>query len=145
MRKLIAITLRLFLFGGVAFADDFVTLKQGALLRWDSEEGGAVENLSTVTLARTKPIESLGKWNALWDGLTLDAGFSYDAQTFDSVAILIGRDFGTLGKYLPIEFPYSDRIQITLYPFGIIVDDPTSSFDVSGASGIGIVKFEVGF
>lgn len=136
--------------GGVALADDgleipgAIEMKQGMLVKWDSPEGG-VDNLTTVTIARTTSLESFGRWNALWDGWTLDFGFAYDANQFNTAALLVGRDFGTLGKYLPIAFPLKDQIEITIYPLGIFADDVFDNPSVHGASGVGVINFEVKF
>ena len=121
-----------------------IELKQGALIRWDDDECD-IENLTTVTIARTYPIESLGKWNVLWDGWTLDFGAAYAADQFNTGALLIGRNFGTIGKYLPVEFPLKDRLEVSIYPVGIIASDILGDAEISGASGLGIAKFEVNF
>ncbi len=128
-----------------AFADESdLTLKQGFLIRWDAVEG-ELDNISMVTLARTKPVESIGDWNILLDGWMLDAGVAYDAGSFNTVALLVGREFGTLGKYLPIEFPLKDKLKITIYPFGVILDDPFTDAEISGASGVGIINIGMTF
>lgn len=121
-----------------------IEVKQGMLISWNDPTAG-VNNLSCITLAKTYPVESFGKWNALWDGWSLDAGFAYDANQFNTGALLLGREFGTLGKYLPIEFPLKDKIKITLYPVGIQVNNLFDSPEISGASGVGVIKFDVSF
>lgn len=134
-----------------AFADDAlvtvpssIELKQGFLVRWDNPQGG-VENLTTVTIARTHAIPEFGKWNALWDGWTIDAGFAYDGSAINTGAVLVGREFGTLGNYLPIDFPLKDQLKITVYPFGIEGTDIFDNPSIHGASGLGIIKFDVSF
>lgn len=121
-----------------------IEMKQGFLVKWDEPEGG-VENLTTVTIAKTKPIESLGDKNVWLDGWTLDLGIAYDAASFDTVALLVGRDFGTIGKYLPIDFPLKDKLELSVYPIGIFVEDVFGDSSIHGASGLGIVKFDVQF
>lgn len=149
--KKTAVLLALFLMvmSSFAYADEFpvaiankVQMKQGMLVPWDDPTGG-IENLSAMTLARTMPIESWGRWNALWDGWTLDAGFAYDSQSFNTGALLVGREFGTLGKYLPIDFPLKDKVQVTIYPFGIVATDVFDGPSIHGASGVGIIKFDI--
>lgn len=136
---------------GVSFAEDSALvipsgfeLKQGAIAKWN-DGADKLENLTTVTVARTRPVEAWGKWNALWAGWTVDLGAVYDANTLDTVAVLLGREFGTIGDYLPIDFPLADKVAITLYPVGIYADDVFDDMSVSGATGVGIVKFDVEF
>ena len=150
MKKMALLIVLFIIAGRLSYADEIIglpegiTVKQGMLVKWKDPESG-VANLSTVTIARTKSVEQWGKWNALWDGWTLDAGFAYDATSFDTGALLIGREFGTLGKYLPIEFPLADKIDITLYPVGVYVDNLFEHPTVQGASGVGIIKMSVSF
>ena len=147
MKKLLLVLSFILLSSSFAIADgvlipDKLSIKQGMLINWKDPQGG-VKNLSTVTVAETKPVESWGKWNALWDGWTLDAGFAYDATGFNTGALLVGRQFGTLGKYLPINFPMKDKIQVTIYPTGIEIDDLFGQPKTHGASGLGIIKFDI--
>lgn len=121
--------------GLFAFAEDAdklnITVKQGFIVNLSDSK---LNNLTTIETVRTKPIESWGKWNALWDGWSLDAGAAYDAQSsgIDDVALLLGRNFGTLGKYLPLDFPLKDKITVTMYPIGLYiknVQDGDREFD----------------
>lgn len=150
MKKITAFLL-LFLWGGVALADDAaisipskINLKQGFLVKWKDPEGG-LKNLTTLTLAETRPVSSWGKWNALWSGWTLDIGIAYDGAGINTGALLVGREFGVVGDYLPIDFPLKDKIKITLYPVGIYAEDITDHPAVQGASGVGVIKFDISF
>lgn len=146
------ITLILCLFAGCALAQDIVeepdnsiltiSTKQGFIIPWDSKE---VKNLTTFEILKTKKVESWGKWNALWGGWSMDAGFAYDSGRLSDGGILLGRNFGTLGDYLPIEFPLKDMITITLYPAGLYLKDMFSDLSVKGCSGLGVIKFEIKF
>ena len=134
------------LFGG--HADVFakspsITVKQGYVYIYDT---GDVENLTTFETLKTKPIKSWGKWNILWDGWSIDAGFSYDnSDVLNTGAVMLGRNFGTIGKYLPIDFPLKDYISITLYPAGAYINDLFDSPKVSFCSGIALIKAEIRF
>ena len=124
-------------------AQDFnIDLHQGFLLMWEDQ---SLKNLTCVDLAKTKPVEGWGKWNALWDGWILSAGWAYDSSTLDSAALLIGRDFGVLGKYLPIAYPLADKLTISIYPIGIYATGIFYHMKVQGASGGAIVKLGLKF
>lgn len=150
MKKLMMIlALALMAFGRPAFADDLIaipsdiTIKQGFVIPWEDSSSGLM-NMSTVTIARTEAFENGKWWNAIWEGWSLDAAWSYDAGT-SNFGLMVGRHFGTLGKYLPISYPLADKIDITLYPIGVIVDDPFGHIHAKGASGAGIIKLSVSF
>lgn len=126
-----------------AFAEDInISLKQGLIFTW---KGQQLKNLTCTKVANTKVIESWGKWNALWAGWSLDAGWAYDGSEVNSCALMLGRKLGTLGDYLPIDFPFADKLEITLYPVGMYA---VSIFDhpkIQGASGGSFLKIEVKF
>jgi len=127
----------------VAKAQDYnVNLKQGFLFTW---EGQQLKNSTSLEIAHTKPIEGLGKWNALWDGWLLDVSWVYDADTLDSCALLIGRDFGTLGNYIPIDFPLKDKISLTVYPIGLYAERVFDHPEIQGCSGGAILKLGLKF
>lgn len=151
MFKRIILIVAVLLFAiGLAFAQDeeeadviSITTKQGFLRTW---EEGEVEHLTTFETIRTKKIESWGKWNMFWAGWSLDAGFAYDnSDVLSTGALMIGRNFGTLGDYLPIEFPLAKYITITLYPIGLYIRNLTDSPEVEYASGLGFIKAEIRF
>jgi hypothetical protein len=119
-----------------------ITAKQGFLMTWDD---ATVKNLTTFEVVKTKKIESWGKWNALWAGWSLDAGFAYDASSVDTGALLLGRCFGTLADYVPLEFPLLDKITITIYPIGLYIEDLTDHPKLKGCSGGAIIKAEIKF
>ena len=125
--------------------EDFgLTAKQGALYSWKSKE---FDNLTTFELAKTKPVEGWGMWNILWDGWSLDGGFGYDMQAIDKGALVLGREFGTLAKYLSIDFPLKDKLTITLYPIGIQAQGEEGNIfkkpKFSACSGGAIVKVTI--
>lgn len=154
MKKLILASIGLYLILGIAsaFADPEViqipsgiTMKQGMLLKWNDPTAGVL-NLSTFSVAETVASEHFSNWeNALWEGWSLDAGFAYDANSFGVAALMIGRDFGNIGKYLPVKFPLADKFSLTVYPLGMIVEDPTGHPSIKGASGLGVIKLSVSF
>jgi hypothetical protein len=134
----------LFFLGSVYSEDNklSITTKQGFVYSWKDKE---VKNLTTFETVKTKKIDSLGKWNVLWDGWSIDAGFSYDSAELDTGAILLGRNFGTLGEYLPFDFPLDDLVEITLYPFGLYINDLFHSPEIEYCTGLGLIKFEIKF
>ena len=145
MKKgLVLILVALFVSCGIAFAEEGFQfdLKQGFLMNWEDEY--SLDNVSTFTLAKTKPVETWPTWaNILWHGWSLDAGFAYDASALNTGAILIGREFGALGDYLPIEFPLSDVINLTAYPIGVSVRDLFDSPEFDICSGGAYVKLSI--
>ena len=123
--------------------DITITAKQGFVIDY---KDGTLKNLTTFETVKTRKIDSWGKWNALWAGWSIDAGFAFDAQGVNDAALLLGRNFGTIGDYLPFDFPLKDKIVATLYPAGLYVRDIQShkrKFDPCG--GGAIIKLEVTF
>ncbi len=120
-----------------------VTLKQGALMTWEHQQ---FKNLTCVNIAETTQNINWPKWaNAIWSGWDLDVAWVYDASTLDDCALLLGRKVGTLGGFLPINYPLLDKIDITVYPIGLYA---TSLFDhpqFQGCSGGALVKLGVQF
>ena len=138
------------LVGEVAFADEnligipsSLELRQGFVIPWENPQNGFM-NMTTTTLLKTEAYEKFGRWNALWEGWSLEAAWSYDAGT-SKVGLMLGRHLGTLGKYLPVSYPLADKVDITIYPLGIIVDDPVGQPEITGASGAGIIKLAISF
>lgn len=119
-------------------------LKQGVVFKLKDGDSSA-KNLTAVTIAKTTPVNGWGKWNALYSGWTIDAGVAYDANTADTLAVLLGREFETLGDYLPVAFPLKDKLSITIYPIGIYLEDlydtPRASMCAGGA--LITVKMEI--
>ena len=117
-----------------------IDLKQGFLMTWEDQ---SFKNLTVVKVAETTPVEGWGKWNALWVGWTLEAGWAYAASDLTSVALMVGRKLGTVQDYLPIKVPLTDKFEITAYPIGMYA---TSIFDhpqFQGASGGALVKLAI--
>lgn len=142
MKKMILILLMLSL-ADIAHAGDFqLSVKQGFLYGYEDK---AIKNLTTLETLKTRPVEGWGKWNVLWDGWSLDAGFAYDADHINTGALLLGREFGTLGKYFPIDFPLKDAFVITVYPIGIRADDLFSTPNLQLCSGGAFVKATLKF
>lgn len=132
MKKLIVV-LGLLMVWGIAMAEDTITLKQGVLLGW---EEGTIKNITSVKVAETVAKDTWPKWvNAIWAGNVVEAGWVYDNGSADSVAVMIGRKIGTLGDYLPIKFPLANKIEITVYPLGIMASHLTDKPQFSGVSG----------
>ena len=110
-----------------------ITLKQGVLLGW---EEGTIKNITSIKVAETVAKDIWPKWvNAIWAGNVVEAGWVYDKSSADCVALMIGRKIGTLGDYLPIKFPLADKIEITVYPLGIMASNLTNKPKFSGVSG----------
>lgn len=150
MKKLVMNLLMVLALVPMAYADEpvialptGVEVKQGFVIPWENPENGLM-NMSTATIMRTEEWDDIGKWNALWDGWMIDLAWAYDANT-SQFGVMLGRHLGTLGKYLPISYPLADKVDITLYPIGVIVADPFNDPDVSGASGAGIIKLSLSF
>ena len=103
-------------------ADEGIVLKQHALLTWKTNE---YKNASTATFVKTSPIENAPKWvNMIIDGWALDGGAAYENETIKDGTLLLTREFGTLGKYIPwLIFPFKDKIMITLDIAGLYFED----------------------
>ncbi len=141
IKKIVCFTFALLLAATLAFGQD-IELKQGMVYTLDSKE---IENLTTVELASTKPIDGLGNWNMLLDGWSLDIGLAYDANELSDAALLIGREFGTLGKYLPIDFPFKDKIKITLYPIGLYFNNVFEEPELESCIGGALFELKITF
>ena len=124
-------------------ADDGIILKQSQFYTWEDAQA---KNATTVTILKTdasiEPIASMPKWvKAVLDGWCFDAGAAYEDETIKDGCLLVGRDFGTLGKYFPwLVFPFKDRIQISIYPAGVFLPDVVHHLAPKGCSGIGYIK-----
>ena len=132
-RILAVIAISLFICGVVYAADLNFTFKQGMLYLHNDRQA---KNFSCLELVKTKPKEEWGKWNMLWDGWSLDGGVSYDGAGMNSMALMLGRNFGTLAKYLPLDYPLLKKLTITLYPYGISAKYPLDNIELQGASGV---------
>ena len=143
MKKLILI-LAILLLTPLAMAQDEakLTLKQGFLYLINDSQ---VRNFTCVQVIETKPYEPFGRWNMLWDGWVVDAGAYYDADRIDMGAVMIGRKLGTLGNYLPLNFPLKDKLDITIYPIGLAVRDMFDSPELQPAMGGAFVRLDVRF
>jgi hypothetical protein len=125
------------------FAQDInISLKQGFVYKL---KGQQIRNLTTIELAKTKAVDNFGKWNILWAGWSMDLGWAYDANSVNTGALLLGREFGTLGNYLPIDFPLKEKINITLYPIGLYAEDLFDHPKTQGCIGVGIIKLSIKF
>jgi hypothetical protein len=143
--KIISLVLvGLFLMAGITLADDGITLKQGVIKPWKVDN---VYNMTTVTVIRGKPMESFPTWlNACIDGTIVDAGWAYDMSTLNSGAIMVGREFGTLGKYVKfLDFPLMNKVNISIYYAGLYAEDLFHELKTQGASGAGYFQAEVKF
>lgn len=145
MKKLLlGLFLSLSILIGTSYAQNInATVKQGFVIPW---EDGHVKNLTTLEVVKTKPVEGWGMWNAVVDGWTIDAGYAYDATTSDVGALLLGRQIGTLGKYVPfLNFPLADKIVITFYPVGLYITSLKDKPDFHGCSGGAFIRLTVSF
>jgi len=113
---------------------------QGVAIDWQT---GRILNTTTFDVAYTKPKESWPTWaNDIWDGWRIRAGFAYDSNSADNGILEISRRIGTLGKYVPINFPLLDKITIDFVPAGLKVERFTSGGKLNwgGYSGITYLK-----
>lgn len=160
IKKMLLVAVLVMLMAGLSFAQEpekvkepdkaSLNFKQGLVYNWKNSH---TESLTSFEIARTRPIESFGKWNMLWDGWTADGGLeSNDAinaiaegrlKEIDSFSILLGRKVGTLGDYIPIDFPLKDKFTITVYPIGLYFDTIWDKPDVSLASGGAFLKISI--
>jgi len=120
-----------------------VTLKQGFIGIY-GEQG--IKKMTIAELYHTKKIDSWGKWNALYDGWSIDAGVGYnDLKEIEDAAVVLGRRLGVIADYFPIDFPFDKRIKITLYPIGLYFKDVRNKYDpklaYAGSYFTGELKF----
>jgi len=121
---------------------DEINLKQGMVMTWHDCE---FKQLTSVEIAKTdiNQVPNWPKWaKAAYDGWSLDLGYPWDNRMSRDAALVLGREFGTLGKYLPLNFPFKDKITITLYAAGIYAENMLELKDVKikGCSGVGYLK-----
>lgn len=133
MAALVVLAGVVLLMSTICSAEDTITLKQGVLLGW---EQGTIKNITSVKVAETVANPNWSKLaNAFWAGNVIEAGWVYDNSSADCVAIMIGRKIGTLGDYLPIKFPLADKIELTVYPIGLMASDISTKPKFGGVSG----------
>jgi hypothetical protein len=100
-----------------------ITLKQAVLYIPSINK---VKQFSAFEVIKTDvdQVSSWPKWaKALYAGWSLDAGFAYDdTDILRDGALTIGRKLGTLADFIPLKFPLSNIIEITIYPIGIYVE-----------------------
>lgn len=142
IKKMLLVMVAILMIAGMAqagiFDDEGVSLKQAFVRSW---EDGRVRNATVVEFVKTSPIEGAGMWNLLIDGWTVDAGPAYDAANLNNGVLLLGREVGTLGKYLPfIKFPFADKLTITIYPVGLLATDLLNKPKFDGTYGLGYIK-----
>lgn len=133
--KMTVLVVALMLMASVVMAQDSptFTLKQGVLLGW---EQGTIKNITSLKVAETEANPNWPKLvNAFWAGNVIEVGWVYDKSSADCVALMVGRKIGTLGDYLPIKFPLAEKIEITVYPLGIMASNLTNKPEFSGVSG----------
>ena len=120
-----------------------ITAKQGFVMTWND---ATAKNLTTFETIRTRPVDGIGRWNALVEGWTLDAGFGWDANSTSNGALMLGRKFGTLGTYFPfLDFPLLGKLDITIYPFGLYIENLTDHPKLHGCSGGAIISATIKF
>ena len=120
-------------------AEEGIIVKQGLIYTWHD---GQAKNVTTATVVRTQPIDSAPKWvNMLVDGWVFDAGAAYEDETIKDGTLLVGREYGTLGKYIPwLIFPFKNRIQLSIYLGGVYLPDVVHHIAPKGCSGLGYIK-----
>lgn len=140
MKKIFIVLFVLFCFVGMVIAEETgIVLKQSAFFTYNDMER---KNATTVTALKTSPIESAPKWvNMIVDGWVFDAGVAYEDNTIKDAVVLMGREFGTLGKYVPwLIFPFKDKIAISIYPIGAYLPDIAHTFRPEKCFGLGYIK-----
>lgn len=155
MKKVLCFTIAMilsFYFLGMAIAEetttnDGVNIKQGMLYTKD----GTSRNTTMATIIKTDaaeaPLNHWPKWSqALLDGWVFDAGAAYEDNVVKDASLMVGRELGTLGKYVPwIKFPFKDRIEISIYPAGIYLPDVSDHFKPEWCWGFGYIKGTIRF
>jgi len=139
MKRIIALVAIVSLcFVGMAMAEE-VSVKQALFYTW---EDLSAKNATTVTVIKAEAIESFPDWaNMIIDGTVIDVGAAYEDQTIRDGVVFVGKEFGTLGKYVPwLIFPFKDRIEISLCYAGIYLPNVAEEFDPEPCSGIGYLK-----
>ena len=120
-----------------------ITGTQAVLYTWKSNE---VVQSTVFTFAETKKIDSIGAWNILWQGWVIDAGPAYDdTNILKSGTVLIGKKLGVLGDYVPIDFPFKDKITFKAYVAGVHAEDLFTKPKCQGVSGMGYISATVKF
>lgn len=146
IKKLMLVVMAVMMLGGIAgiaqasiFDDEGVALKQTFVGAW---QDGRVRNATVGEFIKTGPVEGWPNWaNALIDGWSIDAGPAYDASNLNNGVGLLGREVGTLGKYLKfLKFPFADKLTITIYPIGVLATDLLSKPKWDGCYGVGYIK-----
>ena len=105
-----------------------------------------VAQATVFEVIKSKPIDSLGKWNILIDGWSLDVGGAYDdTKVLKNGTFLIGKNLGNLSQYLPITFPLSDKLVIKAYVTGGYVEDIWTSPKIQLTEGVGYISATLKF
>jgi len=119
--------------------DSAVSVKQALFYTWNDL---SAKNATVVTVMKGKAIASLPKWaNMIIDGMVIDVGAAYEDDTIRDGVVLAGKEFGSLGKYVPwLEFPFKDRLEISLHYAGVYLPNVAEEFDPQACSGIGYLK-----
>ena len=119
--------------------DSAVSVKQALFYTWNDL---SAKNATVVTVVKGKAIASLPKWaNMIIDGMVIDVGAAYEDDTIRDGVVLAGKEFGSLGKYVPwLEFPFKDRLEISLHYAGVYLPNVAEEFDPQACSGIGYLK-----
>lgn len=140
MKKILALVAIISLcFVGMATAETDIVIKQELLYTWEDLDA---KNATTATAIKATAVEGWPTWvNMIVDGTVIDVGVAYEDETIKDGVVLVGKEFGTLGKYLPwLIFPFKDRIEISLHYVGIYLPDVLNKFDPEPCSGVGYLK-----
>ena len=126
----------------LAIPEEF-TAKQGMLMLWSNQN---LQHSTTFEAIKTRECPSWPKWaNALWNGNTIDVGFAYDAANADNAVIAVSRTVGTLGNYLPIDFPILEKFHVSITPLAIEMRHFTTDLSFDGASGFSYFEVKAKF
>ena len=143
-KAVVVLVVGFMLMTGIVMAEDYdLTLKQGGLYLY---EDGVFRNFTCAEIARTTANPNWDKWvNAIWSGWTLEGGVAYDASSINTLALMVGRKIGTLGDYLPINYPLLDKVDISVYPIGVACSGIGDKPQFQAASGAAIIKLGLKF
>ena len=122
--------------------DNDIVIKQHVIYTLDNFEA---KNVTAVTIGRTDATKGILATSPDWvkmiiDGWNLEVGVAYEDTEVGDGAVLLTRDFGTLGEYVPwLIFPFKDRIHLS-FDVGAYLPGIQHSFDPEMAAGAGWLK-----
>ena len=104
----------------------------------------AIMNTTTFEVLETRPVASWPRWaNALYDGITIDAGFAYDASSADNAILVFSRHINAWEQYLPIKLPdFMNKIDLSINA-GPVIRHFSTSPKADAISGMAYVKASI--